>query len=60
MTELPELPEKELPEISDIPENESKDQTIDAQSEMTEMVDEDQYSFYDVPEDGEDMFTMPE
>ena len=60
LTELPELPEKELPEITDIPENESEDQTIDTQTEMTETVDEDQYSFYDVPEDGEDMFTMPE
>ena len=60
LTELPELPEKELPEISDIPENEPKEQVVDTQSEMEEMVDEDQYSFYDVPEDGEDMFTMPE
>ena len=59
LTELPELPEKDLPRLEDIPE-----QTEPVEEEPAppdeEAVDKDQYTFYDVPEDGEDMYDLPD
>ncbi|MBQ3150711.1 MAG: SMC-Scp complex subunit ScpB [Clostridia bacterium] len=57
LTELPELPEKELPDISDVPE---KEKPVEEEQPVEDEKDEDQYSFYDVPEDGEDMFSFSE
>ena len=59
LTELPELPEKDLPRLEDMPE-----QTEPVEEEPAppdeEAVDKDQYTFYDVPEDGEDMYDLPD
>ena len=59
LTELPELPEKDLPRLEDMPE---ETQTVEAEPAPAdeEAVDEDQYTFYDVPEDGEDMYDLPD
>ena len=59
LTELPELPEKDLPRLEDMP-----DETQPIEEEPAppdeEAVDKDQYTFYDVPEDGEDMYDLPD
>ncbi len=59
LTELPELPEKDLPRLEDMPE-----QTQPVESEPAppdeEAVDKDQYTFYDVPEDGDDLYDLPD
>lgn len=60
LSELPELPEKELPDISDMANEETEKTQETVNDESSEEVDEDQYSFYDVPEDGEDMFSFSE
>ena len=58
LTELPELPEKDLPEIGDVPEKEEL--PVNVTEDEAEETDEDQYTFYEVPEDGEDMFSFSE
>lgn len=59
LTELPELPEKDLPRLEDMPE---EPQTIEKEPAPPdeEAVDEDQYTFYDVPEDGDEMYDLPD
>ena len=59
LTELPELPEKDLPRLEDMPE---EPQTIEEEPAPPdeEAVDEDQYTFYDVPEDGDEMYDLPD
>ena len=59
LTELPELPEKDLPRLEDMTE---ETQTIEEEPAPPdeEAVDKDQYTFYDVPEDGEDMYDLPD
>ena len=59
LTELPELPEKDLPRLEDMPE---ETQPIEAEPAPPdeEAVDKEQYTFYDVPEDGEDMYDLPD
>lgn len=59
LTELPELPEKDLPRLEDMPE---EAQTIEEEPAPPdeEAVDKDQYTFYDVPEDGEEMYDLPD
>lgn len=59
LTELPELPEKELPRLEDVAE---QTETIEPQTAPPdeEAADEDQYTFYDVPEDGDDMYALPD
>lgn len=59
LTELPELPEKELPRLEDMPEQPEPSEQEPAPPDE-EAVDEDQYTFYDVPEDGDDMYDMPD
>ena len=59
LTELPELPEKDLPRLEDMPK---EAQTVEEEPAPPdeEAVDKDQYTFYDVPEDGEDMYDLPD
>ncbi len=59
LTELPELPEKDLPRLEDMPDAE---QTVEEEPAPPdeEAVDKDQYTFYDVPEDGEDLYDLPD
>lgn len=61
LTELPELPEKDVPRLEDLQDGVSKE-AIDpaAAPPEEEAVDKDQYRFYDVPEDGEDMYALPD
>lgn len=63
LTELPELPEKDLPKIEDIMDEESN-RSASVEEEPAppeeEAVDNDQYRFYDVPEDGDDLYALPE
>lgn len=59
LTELPELPEKDLPRLEDMPEETEPIEEEPAPPDE-EAVDKDQYTFYDVPEDGEDMYDLPD
>ena len=59
LTELPELPEKNVPRIEDIPDAAPTDGEEPAPPEE-EAIDEDQYTFYDVPEDGDDLYDLPD
>ena len=59
LNDLPELPEKDLPRIEDMPEQAQAEETPPQQEEPDE-ADADQYAFYDVPEDGDAMFALPE
>lgn len=59
LTELPELPEKDLPRLEDMPEAEQTVEEAPAPPDE-EAVDKDQYTFYDVPEDGEEMYDLPD
>ena len=59
LTELPELPEKDLPRLEDMPEETEPVEEEPAPPDE-EAVDKDQYTFYDVPEDGEDMYDLPD
>ena len=60
LTELPELPEKELPRLEDVIDEPAQPIEEAPAPPDEEAVDEDQYSFYDVPEDGEDMYSLPD
>ena len=62
LTELPELPEKDLPKIEDILEADAAVNAIEQEPAPPEeeAVDEDQYTFYDVPEDGDDLYALPD
>ncbi len=59
LTELPELPEKDLPRLEDMPEAQQTVEEAPAPPDE-EAVDKDQYTFYDVPEDGEEMYDLPD
>ena len=59
LTELPELPEKDLPRLEDMPEETAPTEEEPAPSDE-EAVDKDQYTFYDVPEDGDDLYDLPD
>ncbi len=61
LAELPELPEKDLPKLEDILD-EAKPEPVEQEPAppQEEAVDENQYRFYDVPEDGEEMYALPE
>ena len=59
LTELPELPEKDLPRLEDMPEVQQTVEEAPAPPDE-EAVDKDQYTFYDVPEDGEEMYDLPD
>ena len=62
LTELPELPEKDLPKIEDILDADAAVNAIEQEPAPPgeEAVDEDQYTFYDVPEDGDDLYALPD
>ncbi len=59
LTELPELPEKDLPRLEDVTEQTQPIEEEPAPPDE-EAVDKDQYTFYDVPEDGEEMYDLPD
>lgn len=60
LNELPELPEKDLPKLEDVLEAEAETVEQPPAPPEEEAVDEDQYTFYDVPEDGDDLYALPE
>ena len=62
LNELPELPEKDLPKIEDIMDAQAEKAPIEEEPAPPEeeAVDKDQYTFYDVPEDGDDLYALPE
>ena len=62
LNELPELPEKDLPKIEDIMDAQAENAPIEEEPAPPEeeAVDKDQYTFYDVPEDGDDLYALPE
>lgn len=62
LNELPELPEKDLPKIEDIMDAQAGKTPIEEEPAPPEeeAVDKDQYTFYDVPEDGDDLYALPE
>ena len=60
LTELPELPEKELPKPEDIEDKTATSQKSADTLPEEDATDKDQYKFYDVPEDGEEMYALPE
>ena len=60
LTELPELPEKDLPKLEDVLEAQTQTVEEEPAPPQEEAVDEDQYTFYDVPEDGDDLYTLPD
>ena len=59
LNDLPELPEKDLPRIEDVADMSTAEGENTAPPDE-EAVDEDQYAFFDVPEDGDEMFALPE
>ena len=59
LNDLPELPEKDLPRLEDMTGEETSVEQSPAPPDE-EAVDKDQYAFYDVPEDGDEMFALPE
>lgn len=62
LNELPELPEKDLPKIEDILDEQSEQTAVEQEPAPPEeeAVDKDQYTFYDVPEDGDDLYALPD
>ena len=60
LNDLPELPEKEQPRLEDITEQTQGEIQPETAPPEEEAVDRDQYAFYDVPEDGDAMFALPE
>ena len=60
LTELPELPEQDLPRLEDVVQDDAQPEAQEPAPPEEAAVDEDQYTFYDVPEDGDDLYTLPD
>ena len=60
LNDLPELPEKDQPRLEDIAEQTPDEIQPEAAPPEEDAVDRDQYAFFDVPEDGDAMYALPE